>query len=206
MPVSAVLLSVSFLFNAISGDTEVPPNNALIDKVHAYPDYETYQDVYRCIPFNERWFVVYRNKHEKDEIFDPSDDGMCAHMMTDMQFVDDRINVSIADTNGRKNFVFELQTYEGRSTATGFKVTPAEDPNAEHGLTLRALYADCMHCIIFNLEYMDMYACNMLVPDSDARASRIAGHCEHIYNMLCGTDKKWIYECCEKKSFMYQFM
>nr|XP_054922567.1 uncharacterized protein LOC129382511 [Dermacentor andersoni] len=204
--VYGVLLLPTILSTVTTADeTQVPPNPELIDKLIGYSDFETYQDVNRCIPFNDRWFVMYRNKDQKDEVFDPTDDGKCAHMLTDMRFVDGKINVTIADTYGQKDYIFELQTYEGRSTATGFKVTTAADPYDE-GKMIRVLYADCMHCIIFNLEYMDTYACNMLAPLEDARGSRIAGHCEYIYNMLCGTEKKWIYDCCDRENFMYQYL
>ncbi|XP_065305472.1 uncharacterized protein [Dermacentor albipictus] len=159
----------------------------------------------KCIPFNDKWFVMYRNTDQHDEVFDPSDDGKCAHMLTDTRFIDGRINVTIAGTSGRKDYIFELQTYEGRSKATGFKVIAAEESH-EEGKMMKVLYADCRHCIIFNLEYMGSYACNMLAPLEDAWGSRIAGHCEYIYNMLCGTEKKWIYDCCEKESFMYQYL
>ncbi|CAN7937438.1 unnamed protein product, partial [Ixodes hexagonus] len=147
------------------------------------PDLQQYQDLSKCFPLSETWYTLYRN-FESDPDLGGSDkcvrytetgppaDGAYPLLF---QFGDQAVNVTgtLGSTPGY----------------TGKNILSIGQSGGSTTLDAYVAYLECNTCSVLRTVYINDTTCALLVPRSQLSANNTC--CDFIFDLLCGTGKKY---------------
>lgn len=141
-----------------------------------------YQDIEKCFPVNETWYMVYRN-YESDPLLGSA--TKC------LKFTETGPPVNgeypLLGVAGNQTLETKL-SFRSSSGYTSKNVINWSKVGGGFSVDVYTAFVDCKRCLILREAYVSDSACSMVVPQSQLHQKDTS--CDFIFDLLCGATPK----------------
>ncbi|KAM7308384.1 uncharacterized protein LOC115321861 [Ixodes scapularis] len=149
------------------------------------PELGKYQEVWKCFPLKETWYLTYRS-HETDPGFGGK--AKCVKGSQTGPIVAGAAPLLLHTGGTRTNVTITPKSNQGYQVKNALQF---KTPQGMLGVHIP--YVDCASCALYRHPYITPGpACSVLVPESQLGKDTV---CDFVFDLLCGTSAKYnIYE------------
>ncbi|CAN7937439.1 unnamed protein product [Ixodes hexagonus] len=147
------------------------------------PDLQQYQDLSKCFPLPETWYMIYRN-YESDPPFGGT--AKCVRFTENGSSDNGSYPLLFESVNQTSDVTATLESSTGYTAKNVMRITI---PGGGDPLMVYGAYTECGTCSVLRNTYIDDSACALLVPKSQLGTNSTC--CDFIFDLLCGSGEKY---------------